>query len=84
MVEVRGVQIGAYRVLRAESSTVPNAIAALLLFLRDETGRRRTEGNPILYLLRYILFGEGDAAPAAREVLRGSGPKRRPAIHAGG
>ena len=44
-----------------------------------------TEGNPLLYLLHYVLSGEGDVAPVTREVLRKAEPnaQRRPAIHAG-
>jgi hypothetical protein len=44
---------------------VPNAIAAVLLYLRDETGKTPncylgwTEANPFAYVIRYILFGEG-------------------------
>lgn len=90
--EVHGVQIGSYRGLRAESSAVPNAIAALLLYIRDRTGKIPHayfdwgEGNPLLYLLRFILFGEGDIAPVTREVLRRAepDPTRRPVIHVGG
>ncbi len=92
VLEVRGVEIGGYRILRAQSSTVPNAIAALLPYLRDTTKKRPhcyfgwTEGNPIIYIIRYILFGEGETAPITREVLREAepDPKRRPAIHVGG
>ena len=29
-----------------------------------------TEGNPIAYLLKFLVFGEGDTAPVTREVLR--------------
>jgi hypothetical protein len=92
VLEVRGVSVGGHMVLRGESTVVPNAIAAFLLYLRDETGKMPncylgwTEGNPFAYVLRYILFGEGDTAPVTHEVLREAEPnlERRPIIHVGG
>jgi hypothetical protein len=81
-----------YRILRAESSAVPNAIAAFLLYLRDTHHAMPhayfawSEGNPVKYLVSYVLFGQGDTAPVTHEVLRRAepDPARRPAIHIGG
>jgi hypothetical protein len=91
VLEVRGVEVGPYRVLRCESPAVPNAIAALLLHIRDQAGKVPhayfgwTEGNPIVYLLKFLALGEGDTAPVTREVLRQvePDPERRPRIHVG-
>ncbi|WP_034342992.1 hypothetical protein [Deinococcus misasensis] len=47
---------------------------------------RWAEGNPILFLLRFILFGEGDIAPVTHEILRKAEPELqyRPYVHVGG
>jgi hypothetical protein len=91
LLNVSGVDVGGHHVLRCESPAIPNAIAALLLYVRDETGRIPhayfgwTEGNPIAYLLKFLAFGEGDTAPVTREVLRQAepNPMKRPRIHLG-
>ena len=88
---IQGACVGPYRVLRCQSAAIPNAIAALLLYLRDRTGKIPhvyfgwTEGNPISYLLKFLAFGEGDTAPVTREVLRKAikNPLHRPRIHVG-
>jgi hypothetical protein len=88
---VHGAEIGGYRVLRCASPAIPNAIAGLLLDLRNRTLCMPhayfgwTEGNPITYLLKFLAFGEGDTAPVCREVLRKAepDPENRPRIHLG-
>jgi len=90
--KIRGVDVDGYRILRTEAPAVPNAIAALLMHLRDTTNKIPhvyfgwSEGNPIMYLIRYVLFGEGDTAPVTREILRQAedDPERRPSVHVGG
>lgn len=90
--KIQGFEIGGYKILRTQAPAVPNAIAALLLHLRDTTGKTPhvyfgwSEGNPITYLIRFILFGEGDTAPVTREILRQSepDPELRPSVHVGG
>lgn len=89
---IRGVDVEGYKILRTQAPAVPNAIAAFLLYLRDETEKIPhvyfgwSEGNPIMYLARYILFGEGDTAPVTREILRQAeeDPELRPNVHVGG
>jgi hypothetical protein len=89
---VHGVKTGdGYRILRCSSAAVPNTIAALLLYIRDKTKVTPhlyvgwTEGNPIVYIMKYLFFGEGETAPVTREILREiePDPKKRPRVHVG-
>ena len=89
---VRGVvRHHRYRVLEIESASVPNALAALALHVRDVSGVTPhvyvewTEGNPAWHLLRFLMSGEGEVAPVTREVLRRAepDPTRRPRVHVG-
>ena len=68
---------------------MPNALAALLLHIRDGPGGSRTSTSsgprdPVVNLLRYLLFGLGEVAPVTREVLREPNRTgRRPHVHVG-
>ena len=88
---VHGADRFGFRVLSLEASAVPNAIAALLLAIRDSQDTLPhvyfswTEGNPLSNLLRFFFFGQGEVAPVTREVLREAepDPRRRPFVHVG-
>jgi hypothetical protein len=90
--EVHGeVMYDQFRVLTVESSSVANALAALAVHARDETGVvphlyfEWTEGNPVANVLRFLLFGVGEVAPVTREVVRRAerDRSRRPHVHVG-
>ncbi|WP_411709902.1 amino acid transporter [Arthrobacter sp. B10-11] len=89
--DVRGVEVDGHRILRVESPAAPNAIAAILLALRDTAGViphayfEWSEGNPLAHLMRYLLLGRGDTPPVVREIIRKHepDPARRPRIHVG-
>ncbi|MCW5852453.1 MAG: amino acid transporter [Anaerolineae bacterium] len=92
VLEVKGVEVTGYRILRAESTSVANAIATFLLYVRDRTGQvphvyfEWGEENPLKHLGRFLIFGEGDIPPVTREVLRKAeeDAERRPVVHVGG
>ncbi|MGW3889792.1 amino acid transporter [Micromonospora chokoriensis] len=91
LVVTGSVAAGHFSVLSLTSSAVPNALAALLLEIRDRTRRRPhiyfewTEGGPGRNVLRYLAFGQGEIAAVTREILRRHepDPRRRPHVHAG-
>jgi hypothetical protein len=92
VLRVEGLSVEGYRILRAYSPAVPNAIASTLLHLRDQTQKLPHvyfswgEENPFKFLLRFIIFGEGDIPLLTREILRKAEKNavNRPRIHVGG
>lgn len=89
--EVTGHDVNGVRLLRCASPAIPNAIAALLLYLRDSTRTLPhayfgwTEGHPLSYIFKYIFLGEGETAPVTREILRKveHDPIKRPKVIVG-
>ncbi|MGC0362094.1 hypothetical protein ABH922_000078 [Rhodococcus sp. 27YEA15] len=86
---IHGRRRGEHRILWVDSPAVPNTIAAVLLRTRDVSAVipnayfEWTEGNPLVYLLRFLLFGDGETATVTREVLRRAEPRPplRPNVH---
>jgi hypothetical protein len=91
LLEVTGHLEGGYKILRCASPAVPNAIAAILLEIRERTKTIPhiyfgwTQGHPIEHTIKYIFLGEGETATLTREIIRGveSYEERRPVVHVG-
>jgi hypothetical protein len=91
VLRVAGEERFGRQILRVAAPAIPNAIAALLLHVRDTTGKLPhvyfswMETNPIKQLLGYVLTGSGDVPPLTREVLRQAehDPTIRPVVHVG-
>ncbi|TQS18585.1 amino acid transporter [Microbispora hainanensis] len=88
---VRGEERYGHRILRLESSSIPNALAALLLYIRNRFLKlphiyfHWAEENPVAAMLRYLVFGVGDVPAMTREILREAepDPEIRPRVHVG-
>ncbi|MBU6452467.1 MAG: amino acid transporter [Cyanobacteria bacterium REEB67] len=89
VVYVKGSVVGNHRVLRCQCIAVPNAIAAMALYLRDVEHDEShmyfswSERSPLMNALRYLFLGQGETAAVAREVIRQAekDSSRRPFIH---
>ena len=92
VLKVRGVEVGEHQILRVQGTSVSNSLAALLLYIRDKTGKvphiyfEWSERNPIQAAFEFILLGQGDIPTVTHEILRQAEPnsKRRPIVHVGG
>jgi len=88
-IEVDGKFLYGHRALSVRSSSIPNAIAAVLLAIRDEYGVvpdiyfEWSEGNPVSNMAKFLITGGGEIAVVTREVLRQAEPnhKVRPRVH---
>jgi hypothetical protein len=88
-IAIQGSREGSNRVLHARSPAVANAIAALLIRLKQTTGCiphvyfHWADVDPIINLMRFVFLGEGDTAPLTHEILRRAikDPALRPIVH---
>jgi amino acid permease len=88
-IAIEGSREGSNRVLRARSAAVANAIAALLIQVKQTTQCiphvyfHWTDVDPVVNLTRFIFLGEGDTAPLTHEILRRAikDPAQRPVVH---
>lgn len=88
---VTGTTRHGYQILEAIAPSVPTAVAAISLAIRDEFELmphvyfRWTEGTPLNNLVKFLFLGQGEIAPLTREVLREAEPdlQKRPWIHVG-
>ena len=86
---IEAAEVGGFKILRTSSPAVPNAIAAILVYVQQLKHHnphvyfKWTEGNPVAHLFRFVFLGEGDVAPVTHEILRKNIPDRgqRPIVH---
>lgn len=83
-----------HRIFRCESAAAPNAIAHILLTIQELYHHQNvrchayfgwSEKRPWVAALEFLLFGQGEIATFAREILRREEPdvNKRPRIHVG-
>ena len=84
-----GYRDGEHRILSGVAPSAPNAIAALLLQIKDHTGHNPhiyfqwTDISAISNVFRFLFLGQGDTAPLTQEILRRAIKNRndRPIVH---
>jgi hypothetical protein len=88
-IAIEGSREGSNRVLHGRSGAAANAIAALLIQVKQTTGClphvyfHWADVDPVINLMRFIFLGEGDTAPLTHEILRRAikDSSKRPIVH---
>ncbi|WP_420099501.1 amino acid transporter [Corynebacterium sp.] len=91
VLQVTGHAVDGIPVLHVAATTVPNAVAAVALDIRDHVGAvpdiyfEWGTGTPVREMMRYLAVGRGHNAAVTREVLRRAEPVEalRPRVHVG-